>query len=112
MKGLNIKVKTCIGRATHRAVFSVYSSAIDFGISSPNTTWKNVINANAIDTDIVWVAMFWLIPGKNAKIGSMIWAKVPSPTQPRPILDIVTPSCTAAMNLSKSFNASKAIDAL
>ena len=56
MNGLKINVKTCIGLATHKAVFSVYSSAIDFGISSPITTWKKVINANAIEAETVCVA--------------------------------------------------------
>ena len=92
MKGLKIKVKICMGLATQRAVFSVYSRAIDFGMSSPKTTWKNVISAKAIEAERVCVATVFEIPGKNTNNGSIILASVPSPTQPRPILEIVTPN--------------------
>ena len=87
-----MKEIACIGRAMTRDVCSGYSRAIDFGISSPITTCRKVISANEIDTDTVCVAIFWLIPGRNTKIGSIILASVPSPTHPKPILDIVTPS--------------------
>ena len=82
----------CIGRATHKAVFSVYSNAIDFGINSPKTTCKNVIKQNATVTETECVAMVCPTPGIKLNSGFIIFAKVASPTQPKPILEIVTPN--------------------
>ena len=76
------------------AVPRALSIATVFGTSSPSTTCRKVISANAKPIATEWTATGLPIP-TAAKAGSRRRAKAGSPTQPRPREVSVIPSWQA-----------------
>ena len=100
-----MRVNTSIGATTQRAVRSDWASASRLGASSPNTMSRAVMRMNVIVTAIVCeAAVPAQSPARSCSGGWSRLASAGSPTQPRPRLDMVTPSCVAAMDVSSFFS--------
>ncbi len=105
MKGKNARMKSCVGGATTSSNRLGVLQRQVFGASSPSTMCSAVITANEITTAIECAVMaetYGATSGgtkdpTNANIGSIELANAGSPTQPRPRLAIVMPSCVDAM---------------
>jgi hypothetical protein len=91
-----------MGRATKKAVRSGFCRAMDLGASSPATTWRKVMQMNAMAAAMEWAAAPIQDSGRNCRRGTNRWARAGSPIHPRARLAMVMPSWVAAMKRSGS----------
>ena len=94
MKGAKTLRNSSRGRDVASAVVSAFWMAIDFGASSPNTTWSTVMITKAMITAVA-AEVAPPIP-IDSKTGSSSSANAGSPSQPSPRLASVMPSWQAA----------------
>ena len=92
MKGQNTRMNSSSGCTSQSAVASGRSSAIHFGVSSPNTISMAVIMAKAIATAMLCAVAAATIGGNAPSGRSISEASAGSAIHPRPRLAIVMPS--------------------
>ena len=90
-------MKISVGLTTQSAVASGRSRAIVLGASSPSTMWRAVMMAKAMATAMLCAVAIAIGAGSHTSAGSTMDASAGSPIHPSPMLDMVMPSCVAAM---------------
>ncbi len=90
-------MNSSVGLATSSETISGCCRATDLGASSPSTMCSAVMIENDSTTLMVWAMPTASRSPNSAKTGSNSFASAGSPIQPRARLEIVMPSCVAAM---------------